>query len=242
MNLTDRQVSVLRALVGDKTHSLTDAASANVRGMPLDLNAMLEPSRCAVVTSELQNGVLGPSALFPELAAAARPYVPAMVRVVDAARAAGVPVVHATVYRRADMRGANTNARLFAAAIKSARRDGAEDLVPGSKAAALIDEIGLADDDIELPRYHGLGPMADSGLASVLRNLGARTVIPVGLSVNVAITNLVMDAVNAGFAVVLPRDAVAGVPTGYAESVIEHTLSVLAVVTTSTDLADAWSR
>jgi nicotinamidase-related amidase len=210
--------------------------------MPVDLNTLLEPSRCAVVTSELQNGVLGPTALFPELAAVARPRIPAMTRVVDAARAAGVPVIHATVYRRADTRGANTNARLFAAALKSARREDVEDLLPGSKAAAVIDEIGLLDTDIELPRYHGLGPMYDSGLAAVLRNLGTRTVIPVGLSVNVAITNLVMDAVNAGFAVVLPRDAVAGVPAAYAEAVLDNTLAVLAALTTSTDLAAVWSR
>ncbi|MFL6112541.1 MAG: isochorismatase family protein [Catenulispora sp.] len=208
--------------------------------MPVDLNTMLEPSHCAVVTSEVQNGVLGPSALFPELAAVARPRVPAMALVVAAARAAGVPVVHATVHRRADLRGANTNARLFAAAVKTAGRAGFEDLLPGSKAAAVIDEIGLADADIELPRYHGLGPMYDSGLAAVLRNLGVRTVVPVGVSVNVAITNLVMDAVNAGFDVVLPRDAVAGVPADYAEAVIEHTLAVLAALTTSTELARIW--
>jgi nicotinamidase-related amidase len=161
---------------------------------------------------------------------------------VDAARAAGVPVVHATVHRRPDARGANSNARLFAAALKAARRDGGSELLPGSQAAAVIDEIGLLDTDLELPRYHGLGPMYDSGLAAVLRNIGARTVIPVGVSVNVAITNLVMDAVNAGFDVVLPRDAVAGVPAAYAEAVIEHTLAVLAVVTTSGDLAAAWGR
>ncbi|GAA1975184.1 cysteine hydrolase [Catenulispora subtropica] len=208
--------------------------------MPLDLRALLEPSRCAVVTSELQNGVIGESALFPELARLARRRLPAMVRVVDAARAAGVPVIHATVHRRADARGANTNARLFGAALKAARSEGFEDLLPGSRAAAVVDEVGVADTDIELPRFHGLGPMYDSGLAAVLRNLGARTVVPVGLSVNVAITNLVMDAVNAGFDVVLPRDAVAGVPGEYTEAVIDNTLAVLAVVTTSTELPKLW--
>jgi nicotinamidase-related amidase len=210
--------------------------------MPLDLAALLDPTRCAVVTSEVQNGILGPHALFPELAAAARPAVPAMAALVTAARAAGVPVVHCTVHRRPDTRGANRNARLFAAAIKSARRAGAQDLLPGSTAAAVIDEIGLAAGDLELPRYHGLGPMADSGLASVLRNLGTRTLIPVGVSVNVAILNLVMDAVNAGFDVVLPRDAVAGVPADYAATVIDHTLAVLATVTTGTALAEHWAR
>jgi nicotinamidase-related amidase len=209
--------------------------------MPVDLEALLDPKRCAVVTSEVQNAVLGPRALFPELAKAAAPNVPNMVRVVDAARRAGVPVVHCTVHRKPDARGANKNARLFAAAMKAARSPGAEDFVPGSKAAAIIDEIGLHESDLELPRYHGLGPMYDSGLAAVLRNLGARTIIPVGVSVNVAITNLVMDAVNAGFDVALPEDAVAGVPADYADAVIENTLAVLAVLTTSTELAAYWA-
>ncbi|NUR27040.1 MAG: isochorismatase family protein [Catenulispora sp.] len=208
--------------------------------MPLDLKALLEPSRCAVVTSELQNGVVGESALFPELATAARRRLAAMAEVVNAARAAGVPVLHATVHRRADARGANTNARLFGAALKAARDEEYEDLLPGSRSAAIVDRIGLAGTDIVLPRYHGLGPMYDSGLAAVLRNLGVRTVIPVGVSVNVAITNLVMDAVNAGFDVVLPRDAVAGVPRDYAEAVIDNTLALLAVVTSSSEFAKLW--
>lgn len=210
--------------------------------MPLDLEALLEPSRCAVVTSEAQNGILGPAALFPALAEAARPAVGAMARLVDAARETGIPVIHCTVHRRTDLRGANRNARLFAAAIKGARRDGAQDLIPGSPAAAIIAEIGLRDTDIELPRLHGLGPMFDSGLTAVLRNLGARTLIPVGVSVNVAILNLVMDAVNSGFDVVLPRDAVAGVPAEYADAVIDHTLAVLAAITTSTAIVETWCR
>ncbi|NUR62134.1 MAG: isochorismatase family protein [Catenulispora sp.] len=208
--------------------------------MPWDLKAILEPSRCAVVTSELQNGVVGASALFPELARLARRRLDAMATVVDAARAAGVPVIHATVHRRADGRGANTNARLFGAALKAARTEGYEDLLPGSHAAAVVDRIGVAETDLELPRYHGLGPMYDSGLAAVLRNLAVRTVIPVGVSVNVAITNLVMDAVNAGFDVVLPGDAVAGAPAEYADSVIANTLSLLAVVTSASEIAELW--
>jgi biuret amidohydrolase len=61
------------------------------------------------------------------------------------------------------------------------------------------------------------------------------------VSVNVAITNLVMDAVNRGYQVVLPRDAVCGVPADYAEAVIDNTLSLLATVTTVDELVKAWS-
>ena len=82
--------------------------------------------------------------------------------------------------------------------------------------------------------------MAGTDLDIVLRNLGVRTIIVTGVSVNVAITNFVMDAVNLGYDVVLPRDAVAGVPTDYANAVIDNTLSLLATVVTTDDLLAAW--
>ena len=62
-----------------------------------------------------------------------------------------------------------------------------------------------------------------------------------GVSVNVAITNLVMDAVNHGYSVVLPRDAVAGWPRDYADAVIDNTLVLLATVVTTDDLVAAWA-
>ena len=68
-----------------------------------------------------------------------------------------------------------------------------------------------------------------------------RTVIVTGVSVNVAVTNLVMDAVNAGYQVVLPRDAVCGLPADYADAVIDQTLALLATVTTVDDVVAAWA-
>lgn len=60
------------------------------------------------------------------------------------------------------------------------------------------------------------------------------------MSVNVAITNLVMDAVNAAYRVVVPRDAVAGIPTDYSNAIIDNTLSLLATITTTDELIDTW--
>ena len=73
-----------------------------------------------------------------------------------------------------------------------------------------------------------------------VRNLGATTIVGVGVSVNIAITNFVMDAVNCGYQFVLPRDAVAGVPADYADAVIDNTLSLLATVTSTDAVAAAW--
>ena len=87
---------------------------------------------------------------------------------------------------------------------------------PGSEGATLLPEFGPAPTDVVLSRWHGVGPMGGTDLDAILRNLGVTTIVAVGVSVNIAITNLVMDAVNAGYRVVVPRDAVAGIPTDYA--------------------------
>ena len=61
-----------------------------------------------------------------------------------------------------------------------------------------------------------------------------------GVSLNLAIPNLVFDAVNRSYRVVLVADAVAGVPVEYGRQVIEHSLSLVATVTTSDELIEAW--
>ena len=86
---------------------------------------------------------------------------------------------------------------------------------------------------------HGLSPMAGTDLDPILRNLGVTALVIAGVSLNVAIPNLVMDAVNRGYRVVLPRDAVVGVPPSYGELVIENTLSLLAEIVTTDELVAA---
>ena len=206
--------------------------------MPHPLASLVDPAHTAVVTQECQNGVIGTEAALPVLAEAARvSMLPAVVRLVGEAHRHDVQVVHCLAARRADGRGSNSNARLFMGVRKSPVQ-----LLPGSHEAALVDEIGRDESDLVSTRLHGLGPMAGTDLDALLRNLGITTIIGVGVSVNVAILNFAMDAVNLGYQFVLPRDAVAGVPAAYAESVIDHTLSLLATVTDTDALVEAWSE
>jgi len=205
--------------------------------VPVDLIRLLDPAHTAVVANECQRGLIGAESLLPELAAAAAAVVPNVARLVAAARRAGVGVIHTTAVRRADGRGSNLNARLFMATRRSPRP-----MLPGSGAAEILPEIGVEDGDIVLPRLHGVSPMHGTELDPVLRNLGVRTIVAVGVSVNVALTNLVFDAVNAAYQVVVPRDAVAGLPAAYVDAVFEHTLSLLATVTTTADVIAAWER
>src|SRR5439155_22387887 len=113
-------------------------------------------------------------------------------------------------------------------------------LSPGSPAVQVPDEIGVDPRDLVLARYHGIGPMTGTQLDSILRNLGATTIVGVGVSVNIGMTNLAFDAVNRGYQIVMPRDAIAGVPTEYAEAVIENTLALVATITTTDAVLAAW--
>jgi nicotinamidase-related amidase len=199
---------------------------------------LVAPAHTAIVTQEVQGAIVGAQAGLPELAAEAqREAIPNIARLLPVARAAGVRVVHCTVLRRADGQGSNSNARLFRGVVTK----GVREIVPGTPEASVVPELGPEDSDLVLSRWHGIGPMGGTDLDPVLRNLGVTTIVGVGVSVNVAIQNLVMDAVNASYQVVLPRDAVAGIPREYADAVIDNTLSLLATVTTTDALIDVWS-
>ena len=204
------------------------------RPLPVEL---VEPAHTVLVTQECQRGVLGEHSSIPALAEEARrEAIPNIVRLVGAAHRAGIQVVHCTADFRPDRRGANRNAPLFR--LGGSKRD--TDAF-GSDGALVLPEIELIDADMVIPRLHGLGPMGGTELDHLLRNMGATTIVGVGVSVNMAMINFAMDAVNAGYDFVLPRDAVAGIPREYADAVIRNTLSLLTTLTTTEDLLRIWS-
>ena len=56
-----------------------------------------------------------------------------------------------------------------------------------------------------------------------------------------AVTTLVtIGLVNAGYQVVLPRDAVAGVPMDYAQTLIDGSYAFISTVVTTDDVVGAW--
>lgn len=185
------------------------------------------------MTIEVQEGVVGANSLLPELARTAEPILPRIAALGRAARAAGVPVVHCTADARADGLGANRNARLFGAM----RKLGA----PVDHRGQVCDAVGADDGDLVLGRLHGVSPMTGTSLDTVLRNSGVTTVVATGVSLNVAVLGFAFEAVNHGYQLVMPRDAIAGVDEAYVDAVFERTLSLLATVTTTDEVLAHWS-
>jgi nicotinamidase-related amidase len=201
------------------------------------LAELAAPGRTAIVTQECQGAVIGPNAGLAQLAEEARRVaLPNIARLLPVARAAGVRVVHCVVQRRPDGLGANHNAKIFAIGR------GDVNILPGTPGAAVLPELGPEPTDLVLSRWHGVGPMGGTDLDAVLRNLGVSTIVVVGVSLNIAIPNVVMDAVNAAYRVVVPRDAVAGIPTEYGNAIIDNTLSLLATITSTDELLQTWAQ
>ena len=201
------------------------------------LEELVHPARTALVFQELQRGVVGDESALPALAEAARQVgvIPNATRLGAAARVAGVPVIHATAENLPGGFGVNRNARLFA----GTRRAGGENAPRSSSVEPMP---GLYEEgDLLLPRYHGLSPLTGGPLDSLLRNSGVTTIVLAGVSLNVAIPNVVFDAVNRSYQVIVVADAVAGTPSEYGDQVIENCLRLLATIATTEDVTKAWS-
>ncbi|CAL9379326.1 cysteine hydrolase [Streptomyces sp. enrichment culture] len=198
-----------------------------------DPRGTLDPAATALLTVECQRGVVGPDAALPELARAARESgaLDRIARLVAAARASGVQIVHAVAERRPDGRGAGRHARLFRAAERLPVRQ-----TTGTPAVEIAPPIEVAQEDLVVRRLHGLSPLHGTEVDALLRNLGRRTLIVTGVSANVAVPNAVFDAVNLGYTVVVPTDAIAGVPADYTAAVIRHTLALVADLVTTDEL------
>ncbi len=207
--------------------------------MPVDLVELAAPSHTAVLTMEMQRGVVGDRAAIPDLAAEVERehVVEHAARLLHTARDAGVRVVHCLAEFRADRAGSAANSPLLAAMAKLPGH-----LVTGSEAAQLVDALGPDDRDLVSSRLHGLSPFTGTTLDAMLRNLGVTTVVATGVSVNLGILGLAIEAVNLGYRVVVATDAVAGVPRDYADAVMRNTIALLATRATVDEIARAWSR
>ena len=206
--------------------------------MPRDITPLVDPAHTVLLLQECQKGVIGSLSALPEMAdAAQKEMVPNVVRLVGAARRAGVRVIHATAAHQPDMWGANHNARVFQGVLKSPVK-----LVVGAEAVEVLDEIGVEGDDILFFRQHGLSPMQGTELDSLMRNAGVQTIVLAGVSANVAIPNTTFDAVNRSYQVVIPRDAIAGTPVEYTDQLLKHTLGYIATITTTDEVLSAWER
>ena len=207
--------------------------------MALDLRELLDPRSTAVLTMELQRGVVGDLAAIPPLreAVEAENVLPNTARLLAGARGVGARVVHCTAMFRADRAGSPVN---YPFAAASRRKPVA--LVIGSPEVEVVPDLARETSDLESARLHGMAPFIGTNLDPTLRAEGIRTVVATGVSVNVGIFGLVIEAVNHGYRVVVATDCVTGIPADYAEAVLKNSVALLATLRTSREILDVWGK
>jgi nicotinamidase-related amidase len=206
------------------------------------LRQFVEPAHTAVLTMELQQGVVGEGGLLPALVEEVKRAGTLTVagRVCAAARDVGVRVVHCTAESRPDGAGSAENCKIFALGARRRREQGGSPNEIGSPGARLVAELGDDRRDIIVPRLHGMTPFTSTSLDQILRNLGVTTVVAMGVSVNLGVFGLSMTALDLGYQVILVRDGVVGIPVEYAQAVIDNSLSLITTVVSSGELLAAW--
>ncbi len=212
--------------------------------MPIDLSKLFSGSELrrgksapvAVLTMELQRGVIGDLATFPELRAAVetRGAGQAAARVCDGARVRNWPVVHCLAEFRPDWSGSVMNTPLHTAMSRIPGH-----LVSGTASVELIPELQGHPEDLAVARTSGVSPFLGTGLDQLLRNLGVSVLVVTGVSVNLGVLGLCIEAANLGYQVVLATDAVAGLPANYADHVIKETLSLITTLATVDEILSA---
>lgn len=207
------------------------------------LRQLVRPEHTAIVTMELQKGIVGADAILPALPIAVREsgMLDVAGRVCRAAREHGVRVLHATMEERPDGAGQAVNCRIFAIGAKRRAEVGYSPTEIGQPGVVLVDELDVQPGDITIPRMHGMTPFTGTELDAVVRNLGVRTIVLMGVSLNLGIIGAALSALDLGYQVIVVRDGVVGLPKGYADAVLENSLSMISTIVTADELIAAWS-
>jgi len=134
-------------------------------------------------------------------------------RLLDAARAKRLPVVHTTVvYSEEQFR----DGAWFIKKVPSL-----EVLRPGSKESQFVPEVAPRAGELVIEKRFPSG-FAGTNLQSYLTACGADTVIVTGNSTSGCVRATVVDAVSAGFRVIIPRQCVADrVPLSHAVNLFD---------------------
>jgi gluconolactonase len=163
----------------------------------------LDPKRSALIIQDLQNDVIIEGGAFAESGAPdhakSQNVVENVARIAQAARNAGMPVIHIHYIVEPGATGLKQNAPLFIG-VKDANA-----LVRGSWGAAPADGIEPQPGDhvVEKMRMNGF---YNTRLDSLLRGLGADTIVITGAWTNMSIEHTARHGADAGYEVVVVSD------------------------------------
>ncbi|UQU63070.1 cysteine hydrolase [Couchioplanes caeruleus] len=167
----------------------------------------LDPATTAIVLIEFQNEFTSDGGVLHQAVAPVMEKTGMLARtvaLVDAARAAGVTIMHAPI----TFAPGYTELSRHPYGILKGVVDG-NAFVKGTWGAAIVDELTPDEGDILIEGKRGLDTFASTNLDFILRSRGIRTVILAGFLTNCCVESTMRSAYENGYRVITLTDCVA---------------------------------
>jgi gluconolactonase len=194
----------------------------------------LDPKRSALIIQDMQNDVIIEGGAFADSGAPAHATsqdVVANVRgLAEACRAAGVPVIHVWYIVEPGARGLKQNAPLFQGVKES------NALVRGTWGAAPAEGLEPQDGDhvVEKMRMNGF---YETRLDTLLRGLGAETIVITGAWTNMSIEHTARHGADAGYEVIVASDGTSTTGDEWQNAALNYAMGNVAQVATCEQVA-----
>lgn len=186
--------------------------------------------RPALLISECQRGVIDPELSgFPGLAeqVGQRGILARIARLATAFRQAGLPVLHLHVAHRPGYVDLPRTSVIIARSTKENR------MIAGSDEVLSVPEVAPQGQDIVHARTFSLVGFHGTDLDTLLRHMGVHTLVPVGVSTNVAISGLALCGSDLGYQVVVPEDCIAGATAQSHDFIVTNLLPLYSTLSDS---------
>jgi biuret amidohydrolase len=154
----------------------------------------IDPTRAAVLALHFERDIVEPGGTFGGLLAdgvARRGVLARTAGVLEAARVAGLLVVHGRVSYPAGHPGLDTGIPLFGMIVEH------DALVEGTAAVEIVDEVAPHPGDV-IVDHTGTSAFGGGELERLLRTRGVDTVVIAGVATNVIVDGTARDASNRG--------------------------------------------
>ena len=194
----------------------------------------LDPGRTALIIQDLQNDVIGEGGAFADSGAPAHAQSQNVVENVkslaEAARDAGVPVIHVHYIVEKGAPGLKLNAPLFQG-VKEA-----DALVRGTWGAAPVDGLEPQQGDlvVEKTRMNGF---YNTILDNLLRGFGTDTLVITGAWTNMSIEHTARHGADAGYEIVVVSDGTSTVSDEWQNVGLNYALTNVGRTATAQEVA-----
>jgi ureidoacrylate peracid hydrolase len=225
---------------------MNTARSTTIAARPEPLS--FDPGRSAVLLVDMQNGFASKGGYLDRAGfdiSAARATVANCRRLIDAARARGIPVIHLQMGWHQDLHDAGKEKGGMwhkSVALRYMRQRAAQGhlaIVRGTWDYAIVDELAPQPDDIVIPKTR-LSGFFETNLDSVLRSRGIDVIAFAGIATNVCVEATLRDALYRDYLCVLIEDASnAAGPAFVKDATLFNVETILGWVATTQAYCDA---